>query len=925
MNQQNQPFHSSFLYFSFLVGSAVGWAACSSSAKDQNTTTKTSKSGLETSTPSPTRLTREQAVARSKMISQVTYALDVDLTGSSEEFQAKAILQFNLKAKARELDHSLLVDFEGGKISSILVNEVSLSDMKSSERFDGHHLFFRSSELRPTGNKIEISYSHPYSHDGRGLHRFQDPVDGNSYLYSHFEPYDAHRMFPCFDQPDLKATYELHVTAPSGWQVISNTLPNSVSDQGQAQSWIFPKSQTFSTYLFALHAGPYAVWKGQADTIPLRLFARKSLANYVDYQEWLKITEQGLDYFGTQFAYPYPFKKYDQVLVPDFNAGAMENVGAVTFSEGFVFRSKVTQDQKRRRADTILHEMAHMWFGDLVTMKWWNGLWLNESFATFMAAKAVDQATDFKGTWQDFFSGNKQWAYWEDQLVTTHPIENPVIDTDVAESIFDGITYGKGASVLKQLQAYIGEDEFREGVQRYFQKHAFKNTTLSDFFKKLAEASGADLGAWEKAWLQTSGVNTLKVDWQCEVDPETEKSILSKFDLIQTSTNQELRPHRTKIEVYESKKNRGRSQEVLTAKTPPSEITYAGAKTSVHELVKKPCPSFVFPNHDDYDYVKVELDPLSLQKALSAMGSIQDSLTRQMLWHTLWEMVLDGKLKAQSYAEAVLKFASQEKDTLILSKILQHLAQSSLQTSSVVRFLDGDLRAEYQRKIETFTETQLMRASAGTDLQLIWYRAFLNAAHSEKAITALRRLLEGRSKLRAFKIDQERRWEIIQTLASRKAPEVEKLIAAELKNDPTDFGQKFAIAAETSIPEGSVKKKWENLFIEDHSTLPISKLRVAMRNFHLLNQETLSEGSVDYFFENLPKLARRNLTTSDELVKNFAHSMFPALCEPKMIERTTLLLDSHPELSAEVVKSLKIHRQEEERCIRARSLAKKPN
>ncbi len=914
----------------FIMLSLLILASCSSNTKgkapasDQLTTQAPSIShSFQSQLNHSSNLNREQAIARSRMVTQVSYRVEVNLLGDSQTFQAKTLIKFDLRPKSKNTANPLLIDFEGGKILSMRLNGNLLPDSDQPERFDSHHIYLNPLELKPTENQIEIVYSHPYSHDGRGLHRFVDPVDGKVYLYTHFEPYDAHRMFPCFDQPDLKATYELSVIAPSDWQVISNTLPKTVTERADGKSWAFPKSQSFSTYLFALHAGPYSVWKGQAETIPLRLFARKSLEKYIDHEEWLKITEKGLDYYGSEFGYPYPFGKYDQVLVPDFNAGAMENVGAVTFSESFVFRSRATQDQKRRRANTILHEMAHMWFGDLVTMKWWNGLWLNESFATFMATRAVDQATDFKGSWQDFFSGTKQWAYWEDQLVTSHSIETPVLNTTVAESIFDGITYGKGAGVLKQLQAYLGEDSFRDGLQRYFEKYAFKNTTISDFFKKLSEASDVELADWERTWLRTAGVNTVRADWSCEINPKNGSSTLNRLELIQSSSNSELRPHATEIALFEwSKGRRGRSL-ILNEKTPRLEVNYSGPKTAVNRAIGSPCPAIVFPNYNDFDYAKIELDAVSLREALVSVGAIQDPLTRQMIWHTLWEMVIDGKLKSQDYAEAVLKNAGQEKDTLILSKLLQHLSQPALESPSVLKFLEGELRTHYQRKIELFVENQLLKAPAGTDLQLIWYRAFLNSADSDLAAARLIKLIQGKSNLKGFKVDQERRWEIIQSLASRNAPEIEKLIQAELKKDPTDFGQKAAIAAEISIPDLSIKKKWANLFLQKDSGLPVSKLRVAMRNFHLLGQEKLSEESIDFFFDNLPKLALRKKIEEDELLKNFAHSMFPSLCDPKTIEKTTRLLESHPDLPADVVKSLKIHRQEEERCIQARTQSRK--
>jgi aminopeptidase N len=864
------------------------------------------------------------------MIAAVSYQLQLDLTQNPNEFQGTVTLHFDLKPKAKDSSEPLLLDLEGGKIQSLQLNGSPLSAPSIAKNFNGHHLTFKTDELKPTHNELKITYTQSYHHDGRGLHRFEDPSDGNSYLFTHFEPYDAHRMFPCFDQPDLKASYELQVVAPSQWQIISYALPQKVLTQDKTKTWIFPQSAVFSTYLLSLHAGPYAVWQSHAEEIPIRLFARKSIAQYIDYEEWLKITRQGLEYFGIQFGYPYAFGKYDQIIVPDFNSGAMENVGAVTFSEAFVHRTRVTHDQLMRRANTILHEMAHMWFGDLVTLRWWNGLWLNESFATFMASKAVDEATDFKGSWQSFFSGVKQWAYWEDQLVTTHPIEVPVANTDVAQSLFDGITYGKGAAVLKQLDSYIGDEEFKEGLQRYFQKYAFKNTTLNEFFKMLSEASSTDLGPWEKLWLQTSGVNTTRADWECKVDPDTTESVISKFDLIQNKNQPGkdeagtpvLRPHHAEMRLFYFSKHHSRKhlrkRKDFDLKNAIFETTYEREKTTIQELIGKPCPDLVFPNNKDYDYTKVELDPVSLKHTLKSMGEINDPFTRQMLWHTLWEMVTDGQLKAQDYAETVLQYAAREKDTQVLSKILQHLASTSLGAPSVPKYLNPELRKKYETKVEAFVDKQLLHAPSGSDLQLIWYRTFLEAAVSPHAISKLTHILNGKLKLRGFTLDQEHRWQLIQALALRNAPEIQQTIALELKKDPTDMGQKAAIAAESAIPDASVKKKWFDLLLQPTATLPVSKLRVAMRSFHVLGQENLSRPFAQAYFESIPKM---NLSTSDEkeeALKNFAQNMFPALCDPENIRQTSALLEAHPELPATVIKSLKINRQEEERCIRAR-------
>ena len=449
----------------------------------------------------------------------------------------------------------------------------------------------------------------------------------------------------------------------------------------------------------------------------------------------------------------------------------MENVGAVTFSERrFVSRTQVTLDGRRNIAGVILHEMAHMWFGDLVTMKWWNGLWLNESFATFMAASAVDKATDFKDSWQSFFAISKVRAYDEDQLVTTHPVEMPVSDTDQAGASFDGITYFKGASSLKQLRFYLGEDDFREGLQRYFQKYAYRNTTISEFFKMLAEASSQDLTHWQHSWLQTAGLDTVQAQWECEADPDSHgksRAKISKFDLLQSSAiptakgNPALRHHKTQVALFHSSSERAGEKAPLTAKE-VLPVSYSGPQTSVSEAIGKPCPDFVFPNYEDFDYVKVVLDPVSLKNASEHLSQVSDPFTRQMVWHTLWYMVLDGILKPQDYAEIVLSQGGNEKDTLILSPILHALSEPYSNRESILKFLGGDLRNSYHQKFETFIKHHLQHAPAGTDLQLVWYQAFLNVASEESSVKYARALLMKKQKLQGIAMDQERRWELIQ-------------------------------------------------------------------------------------------------------------------------------------------------------------------
>ena len=416
----------------------------------------------------------------------------------------------------------------------------------------GIGLYLDGSDLSAE-NVVEIAYTNEYDHIGAGLHQFVDPEDGEEYLYTHFEPYDAHRLLPCFDQPDIKASLDLTVTAPSEWEVAANYPVVSSTDAGEGRTThVFTETPRISTYLFAFIAGPYKryedTWSDAAGETSLGVLCRESIAPYFDPDEFFQVTRDGLTFFSEFFDFRYPFDKYDQVFVPEFNMGAMENVGCITFSERMIFRDPPTEIQRLNRAEVVLHEMAHMWFGDLVTMRWWNDLWLNESFATYMAYLAMEHATRWsESAWSAFHARMKAWAYEQDQLPTTHPIAGEVPDTDATFLNFDGITYGKGAAVLKQLVAFLGEDGFRDGMRDYFRTHAWGNTTLADFLAALERGSGRELGRWSEAWLETAGVNTIAPQW------DVAEGAVNSFTIQQTAPSEHptLRPHRTEIAVYD--------------------------------------------------------------------------------------------------------------------------------------------------------------------------------------------------------------------------------------------------------------------------------------------------------------------------------------------------------------------------------------
>ena len=499
-------------------------------------------------------------------------------------------------------------------MSEILLN----GEPVGIDAFDGDRI-----ALAPLAaeNELRVVAHCAYSRSGEGMHRFADPVDGGVYLYTDLETFDAHRVYACFDQPDLKASFELTVTAPDGWQVISNMAPDvagapagdgatgdgapgdSAPGDGAVRRWHFPPSPVMSTYITAVAAGPYHVVRDEHDGIPLGVFCRQSLAPYLDADEIFEVTRQGFDFFHSSFGIKYPFGKYDQLFVPEFKEGAMENAGCVTFVENYIFRSRVTDFAREARAETILHEMAHMWFGDLVTMRWWDDLWLNESFATWAGTLAQAEATRWTAAWTTFAQLYKAWAYRQDQLPSTHPIAADIADIEAVEVNFDGITYAKGAAVLKQLVAYVGRENFLDGVRKYFAAHAWGNATLADLLAALEETSGRDLAAWAEQWLQTAGVNTLRPSYTLD-----DGGRFTEFAVEQeaAATHPVLRSHRVAIGLYD-----------LTAgglvRRHRVETDVAGPRTVVAELAGQPRPDLVLVNDEDLTYAKIRLDAHSLR------------------------------------------------------------------------------------------------------------------------------------------------------------------------------------------------------------------------------------------------------------------------------------------------------------------------
>lgn len=783
--------------------------------------------------PAAAMLTVEHARARAARVSDVAYDLQFELDGESPAYTGRVDLSFVLTGA----DSALTLDFFGGTIGAVEINGVPVDP-----EYNGYYLTLPAPALAGGGNRVVIEFSHPYSTDGSGLYRFEDPEDGRYYLYTDFEPYDQNRLFPSFDQPDLKARYATRVTVPAGWQVVSNIAEASVVDNGTASVWTFPESPPISTYVYALHAGQYRSWSSTAGDIPLRLFVRESLARYVPTDDWFSFTRQGFEFYQDYFELPYAFGKYDQIIVPHFNAGAMENVGAVTFSERYLQRGAMTRQDRRRIASVILHEMAHMWFGDLVTMRWWNGLWLNESFATFMSTLALAENTEFDEAWHIAYRDTIS-AYRADERDTTHPIELPVADTDAAFANFDDITYEKGQAVLTQLNYLVGPEAFRRGVGDYLRANAYGNTDIDDFLGAISAASGIDLSAWAVDWLHEPGANQVEIEFDC-LDGRIERLAVLQDAPEDWPT---LRRHRSQLGLYRFDSGR------VSVRTVP--VTYAGAHTAVVEASGLPCPDFVYANHGDWDYARVQLDAELLPVLGRHIAAFDDALTRSMLWQGAWEMVLDTRLKVPDYIEFALTHLGAEDDDAVLRQVLGSL-QSALRY--LVR-LDtaGDRLDGFAPRIEAFLWQAFLTSPAGSDRQILMFDQYVAAVNTASGIERLGLILSGLATLPGgFRLDQDRRWNLLQKLAELDHPALDTWLATEAERDPTDQGRLRAVGVEAARPNLDTKRYWIDMLLADGGMpVTLAEYRTAAGNLFPDRQHELQRRLAEAVFRGLDRIS----------------------------------------------------------------------
>jgi len=830
---------------------------------------------------------------RADQIDNPAYHLYIDIEAGSDTFDGTVVMDFELAAGNVS---PLTIDFDSGTIF-----ELSVNGAEADYQYERWFISIPPEALQSGSNSVRIRYRRPFTTDGAGLHKFTDPEDGAEYFYTNFEPYAANRLFPHFDQPNLKAPLTLEVTVPDTWQVIANATESEIRNFSGRNHWVFAPTRPLSSYVYALHTGPYAGWADNAGGIPLRLFARQSLAPYVVPEEWLVPTQQAFAFFQDWFEIAYPFGKYDQVIVPDFNAGAMENVAAVTFNERFVSRGIKSTAQLRSLASVIAHEMAHMWFGDLVTMDWWNGLWLNESFATYMANLELERASSFENTWDSFYTGNKLWAYETDQLVTTHPIELEVPSTADAFTNFDGITYGKGGSVLKQLPYLIGEENFRNGVRNYLLEHSYSNTVLDDFVDELAAASGMDLTQWKQEWLHRSGVNTIEADFTCDAD----SGLLTSLNLLQhppteTTADKDLRTQRTQVGLYLES-----ASGMELASTLP--VTYSGAQTPLPEAVGLPCPALVLPNEDDWAYMKIRLDNRSFATLARRINDFATATTRLMLWQSLWDSVQDGNLSLLQYLEFALANSGAEQDDNVLRHVSGTLAGSFGYLS---RF--GGQEA-VMAGIEEFLRTQLQQAEPGSEVQKIWYDAFIGRAHTPAALDYLKNLLDATETLAGLPIDQDKRWALVIALNRYQHPDAVAALATELAVDPSDQGANMALAAEAVRPDAETKARWFDTIVNTPDSYKLATLRTVMAWLFPAEQSLLLEPYRERILAAIPQL---DSSAPEGFLGEFTEHFSGATCTAASVERLARANADFSGMQPLIVKAYLVHHQQDVRCVK---------
>ncbi|MGN9760309.1 aminopeptidase N [Streptomyces sp. SD31] len=771
-------------------------------------------------------LTRDEAQTRALLLDVHRYTIELDLTTGDETFDSRTVIRFTTRADQADTD--TFVEIKPAELRSVTLDGQPLDP----QTLDGNRLPLKN--LTAGEHELRVDAAMRYSRTGEGMHRFTDPTDGETYVYTQLFMEDVQRVFAAFDQPDLKAVFDLTVTAPQGWTVLANGITEHLGDG----RWQAASTPLISTYLVAVAAGPWHSVRTEHRGLPFGLHCRRSLAPYLDTDadELLDVTRACFDRYHEKFDEPYPFDSYDQAFVPEFNAGAMENPGLVTFRDEFVYRSAVTDTERQTRAMVIAHEMAHMWFGDLVTLRWWDDIWLNESFAEYMGYQTCAEATRFTDTWTDFGVARKAWGYDADQRPSTHPVAPEAVhDTATAMLNFDGISYAKGASALRQLVAWLGEKDFLAGINTHFARHKFANATLADFIDSLAAATERDVHAWADSWLRTTGVDTLT--------PTVTPGENGTYSL--TVDHAGSRPHRIAVGLYDLDLGDNDGHLVLRER-----LDLDVPHTAPQPIGKR--PALLLLNDGDLTYAKIRFEPESFETIRTSLAGLPEPLTRALVWNALRDAVRDGELTAGAYLEAARTHLPHETDLAIVQGVLAFAT-----TQVADRYLTPEQRPAALATLSSLCRDLIRRTEDGDHpgLRLIAVRHFIDVAAHPDTIAAW--LADG-TVPGGPELDPELRWRVLGRLAVLGAVD-EAAIADELSRDPSATGQEGAARCRAALPDAEAKAKaWDAMFATDDGTDLSNYLFIATaQGFWQPEQADLVRQYVPRYYEDAVAVAAR--------------------------------------------------------------------
>ncbi|WP_453983933.1 aminopeptidase N [Brevibacterium casei] len=864
-------------------------------------------------------LTREEARTRASHIHVTSYEHTLVLTGTGESFRVRSRIRFTADPGTQTFIDAITASVERVQLNGI---DLEIAEVVAPSRITLAGL--------AAENELTVDAHFFYMNTGEGLHRFVDPIDDEVYLYSQFEVPDARRVFPVFEQPDLKAPFSFTVLAPEHWTVVSNSPTPTPGDASETFAdldeeetagmavWQFAPTTPISSYITAIVAGPYRsvhseLVSSDGQPVPLGLYCRQSLFEHLDAENLFAITRAGFEFFEREFGVPYPFEKYDQLFVPDFNAGAMENAGAVTILENYIFRSRPTEALVERRTVTVLHELAHMWFGDLVTMRWWNDLWLNESFAEFMSTLATAEATKYSDAWTTFATIEKSWAYRQDQLPSTHPIVAPIEDLADVEVNFDGITYAKGASVLKQLVAWVGRAEFFAGLSQYFEKHAWSNTELDDLLTELEATSGRDLAAWSKLWLEESGVNLIEAAVETATAPDSPAEVVQRLRVTQKpwvidgQPVPSLRPHRLAIGFY-SENADGR-----LVRTHSFPLDLDSAEADVPEAVGLPVPAVIVVNDADLTYAKVRFDPASMATAAARLSDFDDSLTQLLVLSTLWDGVRDGEVPAQDYIDTLLDHL------LAITHSSGLLTQMRQLDTAVGAYLPPAVRAAAHTRIADRLGELFAQAPAGTDQAFQFFRGIIRHAQSPEQIATLGEWVDA-EEVGGITIDTDLRWELLIALSNHDAI-AESAIADMAADDPSATGQRQAATARAARTTSAAKSRAFTAMIEQID-MPNSELGALATGFAMGLQTGDGElipaqaPLTDFASEYFQRISEWWETRTLEMAQTMTLRLFPPASDQTVAAARTWL-EQHPAAPKGLTRLMRENLADAERALTA--------